>query len=188
MSYSVVIPIYNEQAVLPELYRRLRDVLEKLDAAAEVILIDDGSSDDSFRVMEEIHRGDSRIKLVRLARNFGHQPAISAGLDLASGDAVILMDGDLQDPPELFPQMISKWKEGYHVVYTVKRSRKENILKRFAFSSFYKCMHSRLFPFPWKREIFLLSTDVLSACYRQCRSVIVTSAGCAHGWDSDKQG
>ena len=104
--------------------------------------MDDASRDTSFAQLEEAHRRDYRIKIIRLSRNFGHQIAITAGLDLAQGDAVILMDGDLQDPPELFPDMIRKWREGYQVVYTVKTSRKENPLKRFAFKSFYRILHT----------------------------------------------
>lgn len=142
MKYSIVIPIYNEQEIIPELVRRLKIVIDDLKAPTEIIFVDDGSRDNSFEVMEENHRTDERFKVLRLSRNFGHQIAITAGLDNASGEAIILMDGDLQDPPELLPEMISKWKEGYHVVYTVKRSRKENFLKRFAFSSFYKLLHT----------------------------------------------
>jgi glycosyltransferase involved in cell wall biosynthesis len=142
LKYSIVIPIYNEQDILPELHRRLTAVVDLLGSGTEVILIDDGSTDDSYAEMQKIHQQDSRYKLLRLARNFGHQIALTAGIDSTEGDAVILMDGDLQDPPELLPRMIEKWKEGYHVVYTVKRSRKENIFKRFAFSFFYRLMHT----------------------------------------------
>ena len=106
----------------------------------ELILVDDGSTDGSFTAMCALHRNDPRIKVVRLSRNFGHQIAISAALDLAQGDAVILMDGYLQDPPELLPQLLKLWKDGYHVVYTVKTSRKENWLKRLAFKSFYRIL------------------------------------------------
>lgn len=142
MKYSIVIPIYNEQEILPELYRRLTAVIDSFDGETEVIMIDDGSADASYAELQKIHQKDHRYKLLRLARNFGHQVALTAGIDSAAGDAVILMDGDLQDPPELLPRMIEQWKEGYHVVYTVKRSRKENMFKRFAFASFYRLMHT----------------------------------------------
>jgi glycosyltransferase involved in cell wall biosynthesis len=138
---SVIIPIFNEQEVLPELHRRLTGVIGQLREEAEVILVDDSSRDKSFELMKEIHKQDPRFKLIRLSRNFGHQVAISAGIELAHGDAVVLMDGDLQDPPELLPQMVDLWKQGNAVVYTVKRSRKENPLKRFAFKSFYRVLH-----------------------------------------------
>jgi polyisoprenyl-phosphate glycosyltransferase len=140
--YSIIIPIYNEEEILPALQDRLDKVAAMLDAPVEVILVDDGSKDRSFELMKEFNIRDTRIKSLRLSRNFGHQIAISAGLDAASGDAVILMDGDLQDPPELLPEMIARWKEGHQVVYTVKKSRKENSLKRLAFKSFYRILHA----------------------------------------------
>lgn len=140
--YTVIIPIFNEERILPELRARLVAATGRLDEPCEVILIDDGSSDGSFPLMTAMHAEDPRIKIIRLSRNFGHQIAISAGLDEARGDAVVLMDGDLQDPPELLPEMISLWKKGFHVVYTVKRSRRENPLKRLAFMSFYRILHA----------------------------------------------
>ncbi len=140
--YSIIIPIYNEELTLPELHSRLSAVVSSLDASFEVILIDDGSRDASFDLMKQIHAQDNRFKIIRFSRNFGHQIAITAGMDLAEGDAVILMDGDLQDPPELLPQMVQKWHEGYHVVFTVKKSRKENPIKRLAFTAFYRVLHT----------------------------------------------
>jgi polyisoprenyl-phosphate glycosyltransferase len=140
--YTVIIPIFNEEQILPELRARLVAATRGLDESWEVILIDDGSSDGSFALMTAMNAEDPRIKILRLSRNFGHQIAISAGLDEARGDAVVLMDGDLQDPPEILPEMISLWKKGFHVVYTVKRSRKENPLKRLAFRSFYRILHA----------------------------------------------
>lgn len=140
--YSIIIPIFNEELTLPELHARLTKVASQLDAPFEVILVDDGSKDRSYELLRGINAKDSRFKVIRLSRNFGHQVAISAGMDLAQGDAVLLMDGDLQDPPELLPQMIQHWKEGHQVVYTVKKSRKENPLKRLAFKTFYRVLHA----------------------------------------------
>lgn len=140
--YSIIIPIFNEEQILPELQRRVGQVASALDAPVEVILVDDGSTDQSFLTMKELHRQDGRIKALKLSRNFGHQVAITAGLEVAHGDAIILMDGDLQDPPELLPEMIARWKEGNDVVYTVKKSRKENSLKRLAFKSFYRVLNA----------------------------------------------
>ncbi len=140
--YTIVIPIYNEEQTLPVLHERLMATLSGLDQPFEVILVDDGSRDRSYQLMVEIHEKDPRVKVLRLSRNFGHQVAISAGMDMAEGEAIILMDGDLQDPPELLPQMIAHWKNGYDVVYTVKKSRRESALKRFAFKSFYRILHS----------------------------------------------
>jgi glycosyltransferase involved in cell wall biosynthesis len=139
---SVIIPIYNEEKTLPELHRRLASTLQPVGRDFEIIFIDDGSRDNSFALMKEAMAHDRRVKIIRLSRNFGHQIAISAGIDLASGEAIILMDGDLQDPPELLTTMIKHWREGYQVVYTVKRTRKENRLKRLAFHSFYKLLHA----------------------------------------------
>jgi len=140
--YTVIIPIYNEERILPELRTRLMAATAGLDEPFEVIFIDDGSLDGSYAFMSSMHAEDPRIKAIRLSRNFGHQIAISAGLDEARGDAVVLMDGDLQDPPEILPEMIRLWKEGFDVVYTVKRSRRENPLKRLAFRSFYRILHA----------------------------------------------
>jgi polyisoprenyl-phosphate glycosyltransferase len=140
--YSIIIPIFNEQKTIPELHDRLVKAAASFDCPYEVIFIDDGSRDESFATLKSIHERDPRFKVVRLSRNFGHQVAISAGLDMASGDAVILMDGDLQDPPELFPELVARWKEGFDVVYTVKRSRQEHRLKRAAFTAFYRLLHA----------------------------------------------
>ncbi len=140
--YTVIIPIYNEELNLEELHQRLMKATALLDQPFEVIFIDDGSRDRSFSMLKNFHDQDQRFKIVRFSRNFGHQVAISAGLDVARGEAVILMDGDLQDPPELIPQMVAKWKEGYEVVYTVKTSRREHTLKRFAFLAFYRILNA----------------------------------------------
>lgn len=138
--YSIVIPIYNEQETIAELLRRVQSVVDRLDEKVEIILIEDGSTDDSFELLRRARQKDSRLKILRLSRNFGHQVALSAGISHTKGKAVVLMDGDLQDPPELIPQMITQWKQGYQVVYTVKRSRRENFIMRFAFHSFYRLM------------------------------------------------
>jgi len=138
--YSIVIPIYNEHETIPELHRRLSGVMNSLNESSEVIFVDDGSVDDSFRLLSDIHAKDSRFKILRFSRNFGHQMAISAGIDHASGDAVILMDGDLQDPPEIVPRFLSKWREGFEVVYAIRKKRKENIFKRAAYASFYRIL------------------------------------------------
>ena len=107
--YSVVIPIYNEAEVLPTLYRRLTQVMEGLGESYEIIFINDGSADTSPELLSELRAQDARVKVVSFSRNFGHQVAITAGLDYSSGDAVIVMDGDLQDPPEVIPRLITQW-------------------------------------------------------------------------------
>lgn len=137
LALSVVIPIYNEDTTLPELRRRLVPALESVVPDFEVIFVDDGSSDSSPGLLATMSAEDPRLKSITLSRNFGHQTALSAGIDHASGAAVVLMDGDLQDPPELIPRLVAKWREGYDVVYAVKEKRKESVLKRAGFRLFY---------------------------------------------------
>jgi dolichol-phosphate mannosyltransferase len=139
-TYSIVIPIHNEQEVLQELQRRLRDVFPNLDGDVEVLFVDDGSTDMSYPLMLEMHRADARFKVIHLARNFGHQLAITAGIDLARGDAVIVMDGDLQHPPELLPELADRWRDGYDVVYAVMTERPEGWLKRHTARVFYRLL------------------------------------------------
>jgi dolichol-phosphate mannosyltransferase len=122
-TYSLIIPVFNEEATLPELRSRLERLLNELDGEAEVILVDDGSSDHSYQLMREMHAEDQRFKVVHLARNFGHQLAITAGIDLAAGQAVVIMDADLQDPPEVVLEMAKKWRQGYEVVYGIREDR-----------------------------------------------------------------
>jgi dolichol-phosphate mannosyltransferase len=139
--YSLVIPIYNEEAVLPMLLRRLDALLDALDAPAEAIFVDDGSRDASPIVLEAKARADRRYRFVKLSRNFGHQIAITTGMERAAGDAVIVMDADLQDPPEVVLDMIAKWKEGYQVVYAERLSREgESRFKRAAAGLFYRLL------------------------------------------------
>ncbi|MCP4401006.1 MAG: glycosyltransferase family 2 protein [bacterium] len=137
---SLVFPVYNEEEVLPLLYKRVSQIIAELDYEVEVILVNDGSQDASLSLMQEFHREDPRFKVIDFARNFGHQVAITAGIDFASGEAVILLDADLQDPPELLPQFLKKWEEGYQVVYAVRKTRQEHILKRVAYLSFYRIL------------------------------------------------
>jgi polyisoprenyl-phosphate glycosyltransferase len=123
VKYSVVVPVYNEEESIPELVGRLREIMDKLDGPAEAVLVDDGSKDASYRLMREAHDADPRFKVIQLSRNFGHQLAITAGMDNASGQAVVVMDADLQDPPEVILEMAAKWQEGYEVVYAVRQRR-----------------------------------------------------------------
>ena len=140
-TYSLVVPIFNEEAVIPVLIKRLDALLEAFDAEAEVIVVDDGSSDTSAIVIEAKARADKRYRLIKLSRNFGHQIAITVGLDYAAGRAVIVMDADLQDPPEVVLEMIAKWKEGYDVVSAKRASRQgESRFKRVTAHLFYRLM------------------------------------------------
>ncbi|MGB3641311.1 MAG: glycosyltransferase family 2 protein [Rivularia sp. (in: cyanobacteria)] len=138
---SIIIPIYNEEENIPELYHRLQSVIEQLDGEAELIFIDDGSRDNSLNLVREIYERDYRIKYISLARNFGHQIAVTAGLNNVRGKAIVVMDADLQDPPELVLPMIEKWQQGYQVVYAQRLSRKkESALKRFTAYAFYRIL------------------------------------------------
>ena len=138
-TYSLVVPIYNEEAVIPILLRRLDALLDSLDAPGEAIFVDDGSDDTSAIVIEGKARADRRYRLVKLSRNFGHQIAITAGLDHAAGRAVVVMDADLQDPPEVVHALIAKWKEGYDVVCAERASRGgESRFKRLTADLFYR--------------------------------------------------
>jgi dolichol-phosphate mannosyltransferase len=134
---SVVIPIYNEAENLPELLRRTSGALDAVGREWEIVLVDDGSGDGSAEIIRAAHARDARIKLIALSRNFGHQPAVTAGVHHARGDAVILLDGDLQDPPELIPELVAKWGEGYQVVLARRRSRAEHGTRGIGFRLFY---------------------------------------------------
>lgn len=137
---SAVIPVYNEAENIPTLYRRLTAVLNTESVPYEVVFVDDGSTDGSPALLQGLASDDPRVVVVELARNFGHQVAISAGLDFARGDGVIIMDADLQDPPEVLPGFIAKWREGNDVVYAIRTRRKESWPKRFAYSFFYRLL------------------------------------------------
>lgn len=138
-SLSVVIPCFNEEAVLSELHRRLTGVLTPLGVSYEIVLIDDGSNDGTWVLMEQLAARDEHIKCIKLSRNFGHQLALSCGLDQARGDVILIIDADLQDPPELLPQMLDLWRAGNDVVYGQRSSRAgETAIKRFLAYSFYR--------------------------------------------------
>ncbi|NES66199.1 MAG: glycosyltransferase family 2 protein [Okeania sp. SIO2D1] len=137
IDYSIIIPIFNEEEIIPELWRQLLNVLQRLDGNSEVIFINDGSVDSSFEMLKKISQQHLEVKIINLSRNFGHQCALSAGIDHADGKAVILMDGDLQDSPEAIISFSRLWQQGYDVVYAIRKNRKEKFLKRLAFKSFY---------------------------------------------------
>lgn len=139
---SIVVPVFNETAVFPELLRRVTAVLNSLPAAqsSEVIFVDDGSHDDTLDQIRQAAARDARVKFLSFSRNFGHQVAVSAGIEHAFGRRVVVMDGDLQDPPELIPDLLSKHAEGWEVVYAVRKTRKEGILLKMCYSLFYRLM------------------------------------------------
>lgn len=137
--YSIVAPIYNEVETLPHFYERVMKVMEGLEEPFELVLINDGSHDGSYQIMRELHEKDPRVRVIDFSRNFGHQIAISAGLDFARGQAVVIIDSDLQDPPEVIPSLIARWKAGAEVVYAQRSSRKgETRFKLLTASLFYR--------------------------------------------------
>lgn len=141
--YSIVVPLYNEELVLNETYNRLTNVLEKINGDYEIIFINDGSRDKTEDIAKIIAAKDYKVKLINFSRNFGHQNAITAGMDHASGEAIIVIDADLQDPPELIYQMIEKYHEGYDVVYAVRSKRKgETVFKKLTAKMFYRFLKS----------------------------------------------
>jgi len=153
--YSVVVPVYNEAEVLLVLYERLTDVMNGMGAPYEIIFVNDGSVDASLMLMRELRAKDEHVKFLSLSRNFGHQVAITAGLDHSVGEAVVVMDADLQDPPEVIPQLITKWREGYEVVVAVREERRgETAFKRGTAALFYRLL-SRL----TSTEIYLDAAD-----------------------------
>ena len=140
--YCVVAPVYNEIDCIQEFYQQVSSAMKTLHESWELVLVDDGSTDGSTNAIREIAKKDAHVRLVIFARNFGHQIAVTAGLDYARGDAVIIIDADLQDPPAVILDLIKKWKEGFEVVYTVRRKREgESWFKLFTASIFYRLIY-----------------------------------------------
>lgn len=138
IQYSIVVPLYNEELVINETSKRLVGVMDGIGETYEIIFVNDGSKDKTLEIVQGICRVNHNIKLLSFSRNFGHQIAITAGMDYASGAAIVVIDADLQDPPEIIPQMIAKWKEGYEVVYGQRSERKgETFFKRWSARLFY---------------------------------------------------
>lgn len=141
-TFTIIAPIYNESESIPELYRRVSAVMDGIGQPWELVLIDDGSTDGSTDKIRALAKSDERVRPVIFARNFGHQIAVTAGLDYARGDAVVIIDSDLQDPPELIPEMAEKWREGYEVVYAVRAEREgESWFKLWTASLFYRIIY-----------------------------------------------
>ncbi|HNY44907.1 MAG: glycosyltransferase family 2 protein [Bacteroidota bacterium] len=141
MEISVVVPIYNEEGNIPQMYERLTKVLKEICSSYEIIFVNDFSKDNSLSIIKDLSKKDNSVQYISFSRNFGHQVAVSAGLDYSKGDAVAIIDGDLQDPPELIKEMYAKYKEGYKVVYAKRSARKGvNIFKKAAYKLFYRIL------------------------------------------------
>lgn len=169
---SLVIPVFNEQGVLPLLHDSVLRVLEATDENWEIIYVDDGSSDHSLELLLGYQNSDARIRVVELTRNWGHQAALSAGLAVARGDAVVMMDADLQDPPEIINQLINAWKQGAEVVIAQRRRRAETGLRQYLFPVFYRTLgYLSDFPIPMNAGIFgLLGRRAVDAINRLSES------------------
>jgi len=142
ISFSIIAPVYNEVENLPVLYERISEVMDSTNEPWELVLVDDGSQDGSTEAIRQLHEKDARVRPVIFARNFGHQIAVTAGLDYSRGDAVIIIDADLQDPPEAILELIHRWREGYQVVYAVRAEREgETWFKLFTASLFYRLIY-----------------------------------------------
>lgn len=139
---SVVVPIFNEVQTLPEFYQRATAAAQGCCDDYEIIFVDDGSSDGSAAELRRLAEFDAHVRAISFSRNFGHQTAVTAGLNYSRGAAVIVIDGDLQDPPELIPDLVARWRDGYQVVYAIRRTRRENWFKRSAYLLFYRLLHS----------------------------------------------
>jgi glycosyltransferase involved in cell wall biosynthesis len=151
-SLSVIVPAYNESEGIERFHDRLAQVLDGLDARGSIIYVDDGSRDDTWQLIERLARRDARVVALRLSRNFGKEAAMTAGLDHADADAVVVIDADLQDPPELIPELVARWQEGYDVVYATRAQRDgETRLKKFTSAAFYRVME-RLSDTPLPRD------------------------------------
>ncbi len=137
---SVVVPFYNEEENLGEMYRRLTEALQAIGSPYELVFVNDGSKDATPALLDALQAQDPHVVIVHLSRNFGHQAAVSAGLRQAAGRGVVIMDGDLQDPPEVLDQFVRLWREGHEVVYAVRTRRKENIFKRAGYFAFYRLL------------------------------------------------
>jgi len=141
-TFTIIAPIYNELGNIPELYPRIRDVMEQIGEPWELILVDDGSTDGSTDVIRKLAENDERVRPIIFARNFGHQIAVTAGIDYSRGSAVVIIDADLQDPPEVIFELIEKWREGYEVVYAVREERAgESWFKKTTASLFYRLIY-----------------------------------------------
>lgn len=168
---SVVIPIYNEEDNLELLHSRLSTTLSSIEVDREIIFVNDGSTDGSLAIIKKLSTADNTVRYVSFSRNFGHEAATTAGLDRAQGDVVIIMDGDLQDPPELIEPMIEKWREGAHVINAKRKRREgESFFKRSTSSVFYRLVN-KLSDVPIPRDVgdFRLMDKSVVYAFRQCR-------------------
>ncbi len=165
---SVIVPCFNEEAVLPKLFARLGAVAATWDSDYEIICVDDGSRDHTWEILKAQNQKDSRWRCLCFARNFGHQTAVSAGLHYATGDAVVVIDADLQDPPEEISRLLAKWQEGFEVVFATRKKRQDPLVKKFLAWGFYRLLQ-KLTPLP-------MSADAGDFCLLDQKVVAVMNA------------
>ena len=140
VEYSFIIPSYKEEKNVPLIYKKIVEVMKPISSDFEIIFVDDNSPDDTLEIIKEFSKKDKHVKWLHFSRNFGHQAGLTAGMDFASGRAIITLDCDLQDPPEVISEMIKKWKEGYEVVYARRKNRKDNFFKKYTALAYYKIL------------------------------------------------
>src|SRR5262245_4227179 len=169
---SLVVPIYNEEHLIDQLHARVKTTMDSLGHDWEVVYVDDGSRDDSLKLLLAHQANDPRVTVIELSRNWGHQPALTAGLSVARGDAIVLMDGDLQDSPEVIPELVAAWEKGAKVVVAERRSRREQGVRKVLFPLFYKLLgYLSDFPIPLNAGIFgLLDRQATDAINRLSES------------------
>lgn len=172
-SISIVVPVYNEQDNVAVLYGRLLSVLENLADDVEIIFVDDGSKDDSLPLISSLAQADPRVRFISFSRNFGHEAASTAGLRCASGEVTVLIDADLQDPPELIPELLAQWRQGFDVVYAVRKHREnESWVKRSTSLIFYRIINSLSNPrLPVDTGDFRLIDRKALDALKQCREI-----------------
>ncbi len=180
---TVVVPCFNEEEAVAECHQRLTRVLTNLNTWYEIVYVDDGSRDGTLATLQALHASDSNVSVVELSRNFGHQTAVTAGLDIAKGDVVVIIDADLQDPPELIAQMLQIWGQGYEVVYGIRETRQgETAFKLWTARLFYRLINNS--PKPTSRRTRVISgfsTGRQSKQSRACPNVIVCFGACVVG-------
>ncbi len=167
--FSAVVPVFNEEGNLPELHARLTEVFRGLGRTYEIVFVDDGSTDRSMAVLEDLNRRDPRVRVIQFSRNFGHHIAVTAGMDACRGDFVILMDADLQDRPEEIPSLFRKIEEGYDVVYGIRTGRRHSLPKRLASALFVATMRHMVSGFDLNSGIFRMARRNVIDTVRQCR-------------------
>jgi len=138
---SIIIPVYNEELNIIPIYEAVTVILKNIDAGAEFIFINDGSNDGSLTILRSLAEKDNSVKVISFTRNFGHQAALTAGLDIAVGEAVVTMDCDFQDPPEVITEMVKRWSEGNKIIYGRRSFRKDGLFKRFSAKTYYKLLY-----------------------------------------------